>query len=71
MLVPGLESEPVFNEEHSCCESWTVGAGATRASKIVSILVMGRAPDRPQLEVSMMGLVEDPGALRHLAIVAE
>lgn len=54
---------PVFSEEHSSCESCTVGVGATRASKIVSDLSKGRAPNGPQAEVTMMDLVEDPVAL--------
>lgn len=40
-----------------------MGVGATRASKIVSDLIKGRAPNGAQVLVSMMGLVEDPVAL--------
>lgn len=66
MLVPATESEPVFCEEHSCCESWTVGVGATRASKMASDLTEGRAAIRPQLKVTMMGFAGVPEALLEL-----
>ena len=39
-----------------------MGVGAAKASKIVSDLMNGRAPSRPQIEVSMMKIVDDPGA---------
>ena len=56
MFLPTLEAEPVFSGEHSSCEScWSVGVGARKASKIVSDLVKGRAPSRPQIGVTMMG----------------
>ena len=58
MRVPTVESEPVFSEEHSSCESWTVGVGAAKASKIVSDLMKGRAPSRPPIEVTMAVFVE-------------
>lgn len=52
----------MFNEEHNSCEScWTVGVGARKASKIVNDLAKG--PNRPQIEVTMMGFVDDPVAL--------
>lgn len=35
MLIPALESEPVFCEEHNSCDSCTESLGAVRASKIV------------------------------------
>ncbi|CAF9938528.1 MAG: hypothetical protein ALECFALPRED_007716 [Alectoria fallacina] len=66
VLIPTLESDPVFNEAHSACESWTVGVGAAKASKIVSNFMEGRPPSRPQIEVAIMGFVEDPG--RQLAL---
>lgn len=59
MLVPGLRSTPVFCDEHSACESCTVGVGARKASKMASELIQGRAPRRPQIDVIMMGMVED------------
>lgn len=59
MFVPGLESEPVFCEEHNPCDNWTEGLGAAKASKIVSDLMKSRAPSRLQIELAMMGFVED------------
>lgn len=54
----------MFNEEHSSCDScWTVGVGAVKHSKIASDLMKGRGPNRPKIEVSMMGFVEDPEPL--------
>ena len=64
MLSPTLEQEAVFNEEQSSCESWTVGIGATSASKIVSGLMEGRPRSRPRFEVAMMGSAGDPGELQ-------
>ena len=66
MLIPALESDPVFSEAHSSCESWTVGIGAAKASKIVSNFMKGRLPSRPQIEMAIMGFVEDRG--RQLAL---
>lgn len=62
-LVPAIDAVPVFSEEHSCCESCTVGVGATRASKMVSDLIKGGAPNGPQFEGTMIESVEDPVAL--------
>ena len=63
MLVPLLESGAVFSDEHSSCESWTVGVGVPRASKMMSDLTKGRAPSCPQGEVPMTGSVEVLGGL--------
>lgn len=71
MLVPTLESEPVFSEEHSSCESWTVGVGAAKASKIVSDLTKGRAPFRPQIEVTMFEFVRAQEHCWRFAIMIE
>lgn len=60
MLIPALESEPVFCEEHRSCDNWTVGLGATRASKIVSELMKGRTLSGLQIEAAMLGLIGDP-----------
>lgn len=57
MLVRRLRSTPVFCDEHSACESCTVGVGARKASKMASELIQGRAPRRPQIDVIMMGLM--------------
>ena len=53
----------MFCEEQSCCVNWTEGLGSARASKTVSELMKGRAPDRVQIEPVMIGFVEGAGTL--------
>ena len=61
--ILAFDAEPVFREEHNSCESWTVGIGAEKASRIVNDWIKGRAPYRPHCEVIMIGFAEDPGEL--------
>ncbi len=63
MLIPALEPDPVFCEEHNSCDNWSEGLGAAKASKIVSDLMKGRALSRLQIEVAIMGFVRDPEVL--------
>ena len=56
----------MFCEEHNACDNWTEGLGAAKASKTVRDLIKGRAPCRLQIELVMMGFVEDPA--RQLAL---
>ena len=63
MVIPALEPEPVFCEEHNSCDNWTEGLGAAKASKIASELMKGRALSRLQIEVPIMGFVGDPEVL--------
>ena len=60
-LIPAFESEPVFCEEHSSCDSWTEGLGTAKASKMVSDLRKGRALSGLQIEAAMLGFFENPG----------
>ena len=52
--LPTLRPEPVLSEEQNCCDSWTVGVGATRTSKIESDMMKGRVPSPAQLEVTIL-----------------
>ena len=61
MLIPAFESEPVFCEEHSSCDSWTEDLGAAKASKMVSDLMKGRALSGLQIGTAILGFVENPG----------
>ena len=53
----------MFCEEQSSCDNWTEGVGTAKASKIVSELIEGRAPNRVQIEPVMMGFVKEAGTL--------
>ena len=61
MLIPALESEPVFCEEHSSCDNWIEGLGAAKASKMVSDLMKGRGFSGIQIEAAMLGPIGNPG----------
>lgn len=53
----------MFCEEQSSCDNWTEGLGTAKASKIVSEVMKGRAPNRVQIGAIMIGFVEGAGTL--------
>ena len=53
----------MFCEEQSACDNWIDGLGRAKASKIVSELMKGRAPNRVQIGPVIIGLVKGGGTL--------